>query len=263
MGKIEAVILDWAGTTVDFGCFAPVQAFVESFKSFGIIPTLEEVREPMGMLKWEHVHTMMKMPRITSEWKKVHGRDWTNDDVEKIYQNSESLLMEVLERYSDPKPYVVDTIEELRKRKIKIGSTTGYIDKMMDIVIPNAERQGYFADVCFSPDSVNGMGRPYPFMIFKNMEYLRISSVKSVIKVGDTVSDIKEANHAGVISVGVLEGSSIMGLSLNEYEKLSIDGKELECERVSKVYRECGADYIIKNMKELCDLIDKIEKSND
>ena len=29
---IEAVIFDWAGTTVDFGCFAPVQAFVEVFK---------------------------------------------------------------------------------------------------------------------------------------------------------------------------------------------------------------------------------------
>ena len=24
---VEAVIFDWAGTTVDYGCFAPVQAF--------------------------------------------------------------------------------------------------------------------------------------------------------------------------------------------------------------------------------------------
>mgnify|MGYP000741963126 CR=1 FL=1 len=30
--KIEAVIFDWAGTTVDYGCFAPVQAFTEVFK---------------------------------------------------------------------------------------------------------------------------------------------------------------------------------------------------------------------------------------
>lgn len=30
--QIEAVVFDWAGTTVDFGCFAPVQAFVEVFK---------------------------------------------------------------------------------------------------------------------------------------------------------------------------------------------------------------------------------------
>ena len=48
---IEAVIFDWAGTTVDYGCFAPVQAFVEVFKHFGIEPTMDEVREPMGMLR--------------------------------------------------------------------------------------------------------------------------------------------------------------------------------------------------------------------
>ena len=29
MRQIEAVIFDWAGTTVDYGCFVPVQAFVE------------------------------------------------------------------------------------------------------------------------------------------------------------------------------------------------------------------------------------------
>ena len=32
--KIDGVIFDWAGTTVDYGSFAPVQAFVEVFKHF-------------------------------------------------------------------------------------------------------------------------------------------------------------------------------------------------------------------------------------
>ena len=50
MKKIKAVIFDWAGTTVDFGCMAPVQAFVEVFKQYGIEPTMEEVREPMGWI---------------------------------------------------------------------------------------------------------------------------------------------------------------------------------------------------------------------
>ena len=42
MKKIEAVIFDWAGTTVDYGCFAPVQAFMEVFKSFGIEPCVKQ-----------------------------------------------------------------------------------------------------------------------------------------------------------------------------------------------------------------------------
>lgn len=84
--KLEAVILDWAGTTVDFGCFAPVQAFLDGFAAFGIHPTLEEVRAPMGLLKWDHIHTMMQMPRISAEWEAVHDRPWTREDVDAIYQ---------------------------------------------------------------------------------------------------------------------------------------------------------------------------------
>ena len=53
--KINTVILDWAGTTVDFGCFAPVRAFLEAFRKFGIEPTIDEIRKPMGMLKREHM----------------------------------------------------------------------------------------------------------------------------------------------------------------------------------------------------------------
>ena len=38
-GRIEAVIFDWAGTTVDYGCFAPVEALRQAFREVGIDPT--------------------------------------------------------------------------------------------------------------------------------------------------------------------------------------------------------------------------------
>ena len=87
---IEAVIFDWAGTTVDYGCFAPVQAFIEAFKEFGITPTEEEVRKPMGMLKHDHIETMMNMERIHNEWIRIHGKDFTAEDVDKVYEASEA-----------------------------------------------------------------------------------------------------------------------------------------------------------------------------
>lgn len=61
MKKIEAVIFDRAGTTVDYGCFAPVQAFIEAFSHYGITPSTEEVRAPMGMLKIGHIRTMLSI----------------------------------------------------------------------------------------------------------------------------------------------------------------------------------------------------------
>lgn len=260
MKKIEAVIFDWAGTTVDYGCFAPVQAFIEAFKEFGIEPTVAEVREPMGMLKWDHIHTMMQMPRITEEWKCVHGRMWDTKDVDAIYERSEKAIFKILHNFSTPKPFVLEAIEQLRAKGIKIGSTTGYTDEMMSYVVPAAKEQGYDPDAWFSPNSVNNMGRPYPYMVYKNMEALKVSSVDAVVKVGDTVADIKEGKSAGIISIGIVEGSSIMGLSEEEYEQLSDVEKEDNIRRVRKVYEGCGADYIIMNMSELPALIESMEK---
>ena len=80
------MIFDWAGTTVDYGCFAPVQVFTEVFKNAGVEPTMEEVREPMGMLKWDHIRTMLEMPRIKAAWREKYGRDPEDADADKMYE---------------------------------------------------------------------------------------------------------------------------------------------------------------------------------
>ena len=210
MKKWEAVIFDWAGTTVDYGCFAPVQAFVEVFRHFGIEPTMEEVREPMGMLKRDHIRAMLEMPRIRNLWKEKYGVFPENEETDKLHNLFETKLMGILDQFAEVKPYVLDVVKDLRTEGIKIGSTTGYTDAMMRIVVPKAKENGYEPDAWFSPDSVGNAGRPYPYMIFKNMEALKIRNVGRVMKVGDTVSDIKEGKNAGVFTVGVVEGSSEM-----------------------------------------------------
>ncbi|MGM9612380.1 MAG: phosphonoacetaldehyde hydrolase, partial [Butyricicoccus sp.] len=175
MAKIEAVILDWAGTTVDYGSFAPVRAFQEVFRQYGLEPTMEETRAPMGMLKIDHIRTMLQMPRLTAEWKRVHGRLFTERDVQAMHDIFAAKLMTILHEFAAPKPYVLDTVAQLRSQGCKIGSTTGYTDAMMSIVVPKAAEQGYAPDCWFSPDSTNGKGRPYPYMIFRNLMALGVS----------------------------------------------------------------------------------------
>lgn len=256
--KIKAVIFDWAGTTVDYGCFAPVQAFSEVFKEFGVTPTMEEVRKPMGMLKIDHIRTMLKMDRIQTCWQEVYNRPSNEEDVQKMYAVYESKLLSVLDQYADPKPYVIDAIKELRDKNIKIGSTTGYTDKMMEIVTKQAEKNGYKPDTWFSPDSVNLKGRPYPYMIFQNIRALEIKSVENVLKVGDTISDIKEGKNAGVLTIGVIEGSSEMGLSKEEYKAMTKEEQEAKCDKVKTAFIEAGADDVILNMSELNTYIDNL-----
>lgn len=75
--------------------------------------------------------------------------------------------------------------------------------KMMDIVVPNAKAKGYAPDHLVTPDDVGNQGRSYPSMIFENMRALGLDSVKTIIKVGDTASDIQKAMRL-VYSSGVL-----------------------------------------------------------
>ncbi len=260
MGKIEAVIFDWAGTTVDFGSMAPVQAFMEAFKAEGIAPTLEEIRKPMGMLKRDHVKTMMSMERIHKLWMDVRGCDWTERDVDRVYEKSEKGIIDIVENFAAPKPYVLEAVAKLREMGIRIGSTTGYTDEMMAIVVPKAASQGYVADAWFSPDAVEKCGRPYPYMIYKNLHALRVSSVNAAIKVGDTVADIREGKNAGMTSVGIVEGSSVMGLSETEFEALSLAQYREIYARTAQIYMEAGADYVVANMSGVVPLVRMLSK---
>ena len=253
--KFDGIIFDWAGTTVDYGCFAPVQAFVEAFEENGITPTLEEVRKPMGMLKIDHVRTMLSMERISALWREVHQRDWNEEDVVRVYKRSEAKILEIVENFAEPKPYVTETVAKLREMGLKIGSTTGYTDEMMTVVTERAKEQGYEPGCWFSPDAVGGKGRPYPYMIFRNMEALGLKEVSRVMKVGDTVADILEGKNAGLVSVGILEGSSVLGLTEQEYKDLSPEERKEREEKAEEVYRQAGADYVIRDIRGVLELL--------
>ncbi|MEH7308914.1 phosphonoacetaldehyde hydrolase [Neobacillus drentensis] len=260
MNKVEGVIFDWAGTMVDFGCFAPVRVFVDIFNGAGIDVTMEEARAPMGMLKIDHIRAMLSMSRISALWEEKYGRSFNEQDVENLYEKFEPALLATLAEYTDPIPEIIETVQELRKQGLKIGSTTGYTDKMMDIVVPNAKKKGYSPDFYLTPDATNSVGRPYPYMIYRNMEQLKLSASWKVVKVGDTISDIVEGNHAGVWSVGVIIGSSEMGLSLEEFHALSEFDREVIISKTEHSFIKNGADFTIKTMSELPDLIERINK---
>lgn len=60
---------------------------------------------------------------------------------------------------------------------------------------------------------------------------------------------------AGVRSIGVAEGSSVMGLTQAEYEALDSAGQDAACERATRVLREAGAADVVRNLSELPGLL--------
>lgn len=256
--KIKAVVFDWAGTTVDYGCFAPLNVFIEIFKRRGIDVTMEEARKPMGKLKIDHIREMCEMDRIKNIWADNFGGFPTEEDVNKLYAEFEPMLFETLEEYTTPIPHVVETIEKLRQNGLKIGSTTGYTREMMNIVEPNAAKKGYSPDFLVTPSEVS-QGRPYPWMCYKNAEALGVSPMSAMVKVGDTLSDVKEGVNAGMWSVAVIKGSSELGLTQEEVENMDKEELKIKMEAVSKKFKEAGAHFVIETMAQLEDVLVRIE----
>ena len=96
-------------------------------------------------------------------------------------------------------------------------------------------------------------------MVFRNLEALDVTSVRKAVKVGDTVSDILEGRNAGVWTVGVLEGSSELCLSMEEFDKLDDGDRDCRILKARKKFYDSGADFVIRTMGELPELIAKIE----
>lgn len=257
--KIEALILDWAGTAVDFGCFAPVAAFQSAFEKSGLYPSLNEIRKPMGLQKRTHIKEMLKMERLGLEFESVFGRKHTEADVDMIYNSFVPALFDTLEQYAEPLPGVIETISRIRNQDIKIGSTTGYTLEMMEIVTSAAKKKGYETDCLCCAEEVGGKGRPYPYMIWKNLEKLQVKDVRNVIKIGDTLTDVEEGKNAGCITVGVLNGSSLMGLSYEEFSKMDEASLKLKKQQAEKEYIASGADYVIDEISDILGLIKEIE----
>ena len=255
---IKGVIFDWAGTTVDFGSLAPVDVFVKLFAEEKVSVTREEVRRPMGLPKKDHLREILRQDRVSALWRGRFGADWTEEDVARLYDAFEPSLLSILGNYADPIEGVTEVAATLRGRGIRLGSTTGYTGRMMDILAPRAASKGYAPDVVVTPEEV-GVGRPAPFMCWRNAIELGIYPMADMVKVGDTLADIHEGRNAGMISVGVVIGSNEMGLSREEADALPAAAFCERAERARKRFFEAGADYVIGSMAELPGLIDRIE----
>jgi len=156
MKRIEAVIFDWAGTTVDHGSLAPVRAVTELFARHGVALTDADARRDMGIFKKDHIRRILAMPHIGDIWRERCGSAWDERQVEMLFQEFQPLQMEILEAYSQVIPGVAEISERLRGRGLKLGSTTGYTRPMLDALLRCAVAQGYRPDAALCPDDTGG-----------------------------------------------------------------------------------------------------------
>lgn len=199
---IRAIILDWAGTTVDYGSRAPVEVMRELFAAHGCPLEEAEARGPMGLPKRDHIAQILALPRVATQYQ--------GPGLDDLYAEFLPRQMQVLDRFSTLIDGVAETVAAWQKAGIKIGSTTGYTRPMLDVVIEHATAQGYTPDVSFCPDEVGG-GRPAPWMCFACLRALGVYPAAHCIKIGDTPSDIEEGRNAGMWTIAVVDTGNEAG----------------------------------------------------
>ncbi len=281
--KLEAVILDWAGTTMDYGCYAPAVAFQQVFKMMSVPITMLEARKPMGKHKKIHIGDITQNPEVAKRWFEHYGREPTPGDVEKMFEAFIPAQMPLLVKYADLITGTSKAVAEFRKQGLKIGSTTGYTGEMMELLLSEAEKRGYVPDVsvCATGHYALGNGkmqgpllgyadnisRPKPHMCNLNAYLLNISDNATAVKVGDTLDDIKEGKRAGMWTIALAGTGNEMYLEeehegLTEEQVRTMNPQEYS-RKLHAAYRSMATekpDFIVDSIRDVPLLLSRINK---
>jgi phosphonoacetaldehyde hydrolase len=248
--SIKAVILDWAGTVLDHGSRAPMGAFVEAFARFGVAISIADARGPMGMAKRDHIRLVGTSPAVAEAWRARHGRDFSEADIESVFEVFEPLNVAAVEAHSALIPGAGAALDWCRAEGIRIGSTTGYTRPIMERLAPLAARQGFSPEVMVCAGDL-AAGRPAPLQMWHAMAAMGVWPAASVVKFDDTPPGMGEARNAGSWAVGLALSGNIAGLTEAELAALDAADRDALRARASAALTDAGAHLVIDSLADL------------
>ncbi len=223
---IQLVVFDMAGTTVEDSGLVQ-QAFLMADEHAGLSATPAE-RESM----LTYVTDTMGQSKIEVFRHLSGGNEEQAQDANKAFETCYAGL--VAEGRCTQIPGAAETIGALRARGVKTALTTGFAHETQQAIIDALGWQD-LADIVLCPgDGVRG--RPYPDMPLAALMRSGTDSVRDMVVVGDTASDVLSGVRAGARAViGVRTGA-------HRDEQLS----------------DAGATHVIDSVADLSALLDTL-----
>jgi phosphonoacetaldehyde hydrolase len=244
---------------MDYGCYAPAVVFVEVYRRKDVPITIEEARAPMGAHKKVHIRKISQLESVAQRWQEVYERKPNEDDIEAMFQEFIPLQLDCLADYADLIPGTLETIAEFRSRGLKIGSTTGYLHEMMELLLKEAGTRGYAPDATVCASDVPA-GRPEPWMCLQNAMNLGIYPMEAIVKVGDTLPDIEEGLNAGMWTIGLAKTGNEIGLNEQEIANLPQDVLETKLAQAYVRMHQTGAHYVVDGIWDVPPILDLIDQ---
>jgi phosphonoacetaldehyde hydrolase len=213
----------------------------------------------MGLAKRSHIASLLEIPRVASEWERVHGSQPAGADVDRLYACFIPRQTACLSRHSEVIAGVPAAVDHWRARGLKIGSTTGYTRPMLDCLLTYAAAQGLSPDCAVCPEDVPGGGRPAPWMCYLNAIRLEAGPLRTMVKIGDTPADVTEGLNAGMWTIGITRTGNEVGWSAAEWESAPEPHRQEALRAAGKRLRGAGAHYIAESVFDCIGIVDEIQ----
>lgn len=256
---VRAVVLDWAGTMIDFGCVAPVRALAEVFATEGLAISDAEARRDMGKAKLDHLRALLADPGVAARWSAAKGAPASEADVDRLYRKLEPAMKAAATESSRLIPGAAETVAALKALGVRIGSGTGYTREMMADILPRAAEQGYEPEIVVCAGETPS-GRPAPLMAWKAMIALDAWPARACIKVDDAPVGIEEGRLAGCWTVGLSASGNGVGLDLDALAALEPDDRRERIAKAEAELKAAGADFVIEDISKLLPVVHEIAK---
>lgn len=250
-------MFDWAGTMIDHGCVAPVMALVQVFAEAGIPITEAEARRDMGRAKLDHLRAILADAGVAGRFEAARGRRPEEADVAELYSRLEPAMKAAAAESARLIPGAAETVAELRRLGVGIGSGTGYTREMMAGILPRAAEQGYAPDVVVCAGETPS-GRPAPLMTWKALIALDAWPAARCIKVDDAPVGIEEGRVAGCWTVGLAASGNGVGLDYESLRALDPEERRARVARSAAELKAAGADYVIDDVSGLMAVVHEI-----
>lgn len=248
--RITCVILDWAGTIVDFGCRAPVSAFITTLSEAGIMIGEAAARGPMGLEKRAHLRELLALPDIAAQWTRRHGTPPDDAALDRLFERFRVVQRDGLADHADLIPGLLPAIAALRAGGIRIGSNSGYDRSMIDSVASAAAKAGFIPDAITASDEV-ARSRPFPDIAWHVATKLGAAAARFCVKVDDTPVGIAEGVNAGMWSIGITDSGNEIGLARDDWEALAPDEAASRRHKADAALSAAGAHLVINTIADL------------
>jgi phosphonoacetaldehyde hydrolase len=254
---VKAVVFDWAGTMIDFGCMAPVRALVEVFDEEALALTDAEARRDMGKAKLDHLRAILAEPGVAARWVAARGVPVSEDDVQRLYARLQPAMAAAAAQSARLIPGAAETARALAELGVRIGSGTGYTREMMAEILPRAAEQGYAPEVVVCAGETPS-GRPAPLMTWKALIALDAWPARACIKVDDAAVGIEEGRLAGCWTVGLTASGNGVGLDPETLAALAPEDRRDRLARCEAELRAAGADFVIEDISRFMPVVHEI-----